>query len=142
MIKHILLATDLSENSNIVADKAKQMAEMLQAKLSILYVLEYRPVVYGGGEFSLPVDTELMALFEKNARNSLEQLGSDLNVAVEDQYFAVDSVRQAVIDLAESLGSDLIIIGSHGTHGPALLLGSAANAILHAAKCDVLAVRI
>ena len=142
MLKHILLATDLSANSHIVAEKAKKFVEMFGAKLSIIYVLEYRPIVYGGGEFSLPIDTELMAVFEKNARNALGQLGKDLNVAEEDQYFAVDSVKQAVVDLAERLKVDLIIIGSHGTHGPALLLGSVANAILHATKCDVLAVRI
>jgi universal stress protein A len=37
---------------------------------------------------------------------------------------------------------DLIIIGSHGRHGIRILLGSTANAILHSAKCDVLAVRV
>lgn len=36
----------------------------------------------------------------------------------------------------------MIIIGSHGCHGIKLLLGSTANAILHEANCDVLAVRI
>ncbi|MBA6354230.1 universal stress protein, partial [Colwellia sp. BRX9-1] len=36
---------------------------------------------------------------------------------------------------------DLIITGSHGVHGLQLLLGSTCNAILHGAKCDVLAVR-
>ena len=37
---------------------------------------------------------------------------------------------------------DLIVIGSHGRHGLALLLGSTANSVLHHARCDVLAVRL
>jgi universal stress protein A len=37
---------------------------------------------------------------------------------------------------------DLIVVGSHGRHGVALLLGSTANAVLHGAPCDVLAVRV
>ncbi len=37
---------------------------------------------------------------------------------------------------------DLIIIGTHGQHGIALLLGSTANAVLHGVSCDVLAVRV
>jgi len=35
-----------------------------------------------------------------------------------------------------------IVVGSHGRHGLALLLGSTANDILHGAPCDVLAVRL
>lgn len=142
MIKNILLATDLSANSQIVAERAKETAAMFNAQLSVIYVLEYHPVVYGGGEFSIPIDSELMAIFEQNARKALAQLGKDLNIPTERQYFAIDSVKNAIISLAELLSVDLLVIGSHGTHGPALLLGSTANAILHAAKCNVLAVRI
>jgi universal stress protein A len=36
----------------------------------------------------------------------------------------------------------LIVIGTHGQKGLQLLLGSTANAVLHGAGCDVLAVRI
>ncbi|MGB1202845.1 MAG: universal stress protein [Alloalcanivorax venustensis] len=43
----------------------------------------------------------------------------------------------AVVEIA-----DLIVLGSHGKHGIRLLLGSTANAVLHRATCDVLAVRI
>jgi universal stress protein A len=44
--------------------------------------------------------------------------------------------------VAEEQQVDLVVTGSHGRHGLALILGSTANAILHGAKCDVLAVRI
>jgi len=37
---------------------------------------------------------------------------------------------------------DLIIVGSHGRHGWRLVLGSTANAVLHGARCDVLAARV
>ena len=39
-------------------------------------------------------------------------------------------------------GADVIVVGSHGRHGLALLLGSTANGVLHGATCDVLAVRV
>lgn len=142
MLKNILLATDLSASSHIVAARAQEIAAMFEAQLSVIYVLEYHPVIYGGGEFSVSIDSELMAIFEQNARKGLAQLGKDLNIPSERQYFAIDSVKNAVLDLAVRLKADLLVIGSHGTHGPALLLGSSANAILHAAKCNVLAVRI
>lgn len=44
--------------------------------------------------------------------------------------------------LAKEQRCDLIVVGSHGRHGLALLLGSTANDILHGAPCDVLAVRL
>ena len=42
----------------------------------------------------------------------------------------------------EEAGADIIVVGSHGRHGLALLLGSTANGVLHGASCDVLAVRV
>lgn len=142
MIKKILLAVDLSASSEVVAERAKEIATKYGAELSIIYVLEYHPAVYGGGEFSIPIDDELMGVFEKNARKALAEMAKSLDIPTERQYFAIDSVKRGVVDIAEKLNIDLLVIGSHGTHGPALLLGSAANAILHAAKCNVLAVRI
>ena len=50
-------------------------------------------------------------------------------------------VSSEVLFYAEQNNVDLIVKGSHGRHGLELLLGSIANAILHGAKCDVLAVR-
>ena len=44
--------------------------------------------------------------------------------------------------LAEDVAADLIVVGSHGRQGLALILGSTANGVLHGAHCDVLAVRV
>ena len=43
---------------------------------------------------------------------------------------------------ADELSADLVVVGTHGRHGFALLLGSTANAVLHGAKSDILAVRV
>ena len=39
-------------------------------------------------------------------------------------------------------GIVFIVIGSHGRHGLALLLGSTANSVLHGASCNVYVVRV
>lgn len=52
------------------------------------------------------------------------------------------STKEGILGAAREHGADLIVVGSHGRHGLALLLGSTANAVLHGAPCDVLAVRI
>ena len=53
----------------------------------------------------------------------------------EDSYLEVNF-------LPSDIAADLIVIGSHGRHGLALLLGSTANGVLHGAPCDVLAIRV
>ena len=63
-------------------------------------------------------------------------------LAPENRHLAYGQPRQEVHRLAKEQRCDLIVVGSHGRHGLALLLGSTANDILHGAPCDVLAVRL
>ena len=58
LYKHILLATDLSDESAIVAKKAGELAKLHQAKLSIAHVVEYMPPFYGIGEVTIPIDLD------------------------------------------------------------------------------------
>jgi universal stress protein A len=72
----------------------------------------------------------------------LKQLGDQLNVDVANRWMVWGVPKQEIINIAGQEQVDLIVVGSHGRHGLALLLGSTANAVLHYAKCDVLAVRL
>ena len=139
---HILLATDLSEKADIVVNAARTLAIKFHAKLSIIHVLEHTPIVYGGGEFSIPIDMNLEEQLAQNTKKALAVLGSRFDISPEDQYIAHGSIKGEIIDLGEKLKVDLIVVGSHGQSKMEFLLGSTANALLHAAKCDVLAVRV
>ena len=66
---------------------------------------------------------------------------AQLNPTVGDLSGNMHKIREAH-KTAREQGADLIIVGSHGRHGLALLLGSTANGVLHGASCDVLAVRV
>jgi len=138
---HILLATDLSDKSDYVAEQAKKMADKSSAKLSTIYVMEHSPAAYGG-EFSIPIDANLEEILEKQARDTLAKLGKKYGIDAAHQHLANGSVKMAVAETAEEIKADLIIVGTHSHHGLDVLLGSRANAILHRAKCDVLVVRI
>ena len=65
-----------------------------------------------------------------------------LNVPADQQIVKVGPAKQIILDEAKKHDTDLVIVGSHGRHGVRLLLGSTANAVLHGAECDVLAVRV
>ncbi len=133
--QHILYATDLSESSHATADKAALLAEKFGAKLSILHAIEPIPA-YGApdvGHFDSP--------FIDAAKKELACIGARLKVPEEDQITAFGSIKHEVIRIAENRNVDLIVIGSHGTHGLTTLLGSTANAIINAANCDVITIR-
>lgn len=140
--KHILLATDLSDETYKIGEVASEIARRSKAKLSIIHVLEHTPVVYGGGEFTVPLDINLEEKLTENARTALTMLASKLKVPVENQYIAHGSVKTEIVNYVQQHHIDLIVLGSHGQHGIQLLLGSTANAILHVSPCDVLAVRV
>lgn len=139
--KHILITTDLSADTQKIIDHVKAISEHSKSKLSIVHVIEHTPLVYGGGEFSIPLDVNLEEVMKENATKALTHLGKKMEIAPKDQYIETGSVKIAVIKLAQKLNADLIIVGAHARHGLEKILGSTANAILHAAPCDVLAVR-
>jgi universal stress protein A len=140
--KHILLAADFSEHGAEVAQRAKDLADKYQAKLSILHVIDNLPLAdeaYGSAiPFDADVTEELMAAAKKRLSTQADQLG----IAKDCQWLELGSPKLEIIRISEETEVDLIVVGSHGRHGWALLLGSTANGVLHHARCDVLAVRL
>ena len=140
--KHILLAVDFSKQSEAVAEKAKALAAIYQAKLSIVHVLDNIPMpdAYYGTVISLTENSGDPLL--EAEKSKLMVIGDQLNVELSNRWLLWGIPKQEIINIAEQQQVDLIVVGSHGRHGLALLLGSTANSILHSAKCDVLAVRL
>lgn len=137
---HILLAADFTPESDRVIQRARALAGTFNCTLSIVHVLEPISIAYGG-EF--PVDLgDLHKELEKQAQTQLATLGEQLGVPATNRFLEVGITEKEILRVAKSQGADLIVIGSHGRHGLALLLGSTANAVLHHAEIDVLAVRV
>ena len=137
---HILLAADFNQESDIVEKRAAALKNTFAANLSIVHVLEPISIAYGG-EF--PVDLgDLHKELEKQALHQLRDLGSRLGVSEDQQFLEVGITEKEILRVARQSDVDLIVMGSHGRHGLALLLGSTANAVLHHAEIDVLAVRV
>lgn len=141
IVKHILLATDLSANSNFLFKRATAIAKASHAKLSVIHVFSHAPVAYAG-EFSIPIDVEFEMSLKGEALKHLQKLGKKYNIPGKMLHLCEGSVKATVTDFAKKIKADLIIVGTHSHHGLDILLGSQANAILHAASCDVWVVRI
>lgn len=143
MYQHILLTTELNNQSIVVEDKAAAIQKLTGAKLSIIHVIEPLPAIYSVGEAVLSFNyQDTQELLKKNVNERLESVKERLNIS--DAVIAVEEglVSDEVMLYSERGGVDLIVAGSHGRHGSKRLLGSSVNSILHCAKCDVLAVWI
>ncbi|MCC5872215.1 MAG: universal stress protein [Gammaproteobacteria bacterium] len=146
--KNVLIAVDLTEESDQVLAKAKHVAESDGAKLALVHVVKPIEHVYGGfgavglaGDFSAQMATlEQQAV--SHAQEQLAKMGESIGVAADRRFVPVGSASREIHRIAKEEGIDLIVIGSHGRHGLGLLLGSTANGVLHGATCDVLAVRV
>jgi universal stress protein A len=141
LYRHILLAADFSEHGKTVSSKAKRLAEQNQARLSLIHVVDYLPVTDATYGPIIPFDVDLTEELSKIAEQRLADLGKELGVDKEHQWLEIGSPKLEIVRMAEENQVDLIVVGSHGRQGLALLLGSTASGVIHHAHCDVLAVR-
>ncbi|WP_299177091.1 universal stress protein [uncultured Neptuniibacter sp.] len=138
--KKILLALDLSEESDQLKAKAYQVAKSSGASLSVMHVIEPLSFAYGG---DVPMDlTSIQEQLDQHAKQRLKAYCDSVDYPIESQLVVTGHTETEIHRVADEIEADLIIVGSHGRHGLALLLGSTANGVLHGANCDVLAVRV
>lgn len=139
--KHVLVAIDLHPNCDKkTIQRALTIAKENNAKISLVHAIEHINA-YGVAEaYSAVLDVEEEMI--KEAKAEMTRIGEQFNIPATAQFIEVGSPKSVIMTKTQELGVDLIVVGSHGRHGIQLLLGSTANAVLHHANCDVLAVRV
>ncbi|MBP9725929.1 MAG: universal stress protein [Gammaproteobacteria bacterium] len=136
--KNILIATDLSEENNVVIEKSLAIAQSFNAKVSVLHVVEPLPG-YGYAYVGI-ADIEAELLVEAN--KSMKVLAKKYNIPETSCYVEVGPMKAEMISLINKEKIDCLILGSHGRHGFSELLGSTAHSAVHSAPCDVITLRI
>jgi len=136
----LLVAVDLSEDSAMVAKRAHSVAAGINAELHVIHVIEPLSFAYGG---DIPMDfSGIQDEIHQQASAQLKRFGETHEIPAERQHIVLGRPEVEIHSTAEEVGADLIVVGSHGRYGLALLMGSTANGVLHGASCDVLAVRV
>lgn len=140
--QHILVAIDFSAQSEYIAARAKQVSRLYQAKLSIVHVLDNIAMPDTPYDTVIPLDQDSHDQVLEAEKTKLNDIADRLAIARHDRWLVWGVPKQEIIQVADEQQVNLIVVGSHGHHGLRLLLGSTANAILHHANCDVIAVRL
>ena len=138
--RHILAVVDLTDDSDVIARRALQIAGLTGAQVSMLHVVEFVPVE-PLGETLMPavqIEEELV----ERGKQRLAELAARIGVALNSQQVATGNIKAEIVRAAEEQRADLIVIGSRERHGLSILVNLTEDTVLHAAPCDVLAVRL
>ena len=138
--KKILVLLDLSDDSEQVAIAARDLVEHSNASMLALHVVEFVPVE-PLGESLMPtaqIEDDLI----KRSREKLDALIARLALPRSVGRVESGNTKAEILRVAEEEKADLIVLGSRERHGLAILVNFTEDTVLHAAHCDVLAVRL
>jgi universal stress protein A len=138
--KKLLVLLDLSQDSEQVAIAGRDMAAHSNASMVVLHVVEFVPVE-PLGESLMPtaqIEDELI----NRSRKHLGALITRLGLANATGRVEAGNTKSEILRVAEEEEADLIVLGSHERHGLAIMVNFTEDTVLHAAHCDVLAVRL
>ena len=159
---HILAPTDFSEPANSALEVALREAELHQASLKLVHVLQHHPhteVTYLRGnpedrrslatEFGsmLPPGGQEEAILRRDyVEEALTQLRDLIPHAFKNRStvdVASGDPAEAIVQVAREHAIDLIVMSTHGRTGLAhVLLGSVAEKVVRQAPCPVLVTRV
>jgi nucleotide-binding universal stress UspA family protein len=145
MFKSIVVGTDGSDTATQAVRSAVDLARAVGAKLEI--VSAYEPVSEARlkqERKEAPEDLQWAISPREDVDATLDQAASmarDAGLEV-DVYARQGDPADAVLDVAEEQGADLVVVGNKGMTGAKrFLLGSVPNKVSHHAPCSVLIIR-
>ncbi len=138
-IKKILVATDGSEYTKEAVSTGLQLAKILGADVTALYVIDQTSFV------SFPIDSSIVSVYsllENEGKRAVEEVrkdGEQIGVKV-TPVVAEGSPTRKIVEMAADM--DLVVMGTLGRSAISkLFMGSVAERVTRYAPCPVLVVR-
>ena len=144
--KHILVAVDESPMSYAAVEQALELAKDLNSRVTLMSVIAVDPFV--GVDFYkvAPAITDYFLDAEKVAQDRLAEVKLSFDrdeIEVDTKVIRGISPSEGIIHVADEVGADLILMGSHGRTGfKKMMLGSVAQNVLTQSPIPVLIVKV
>src|ERR1700722_16540077 len=138
--KKILVLLDLTDSSEQIVAAARDMAAHSNAAMVMLHVVEFVPAE-PMGETLMPT-VQIEEDLEQPAKIKLDALSAHLRLTRVTARVEAGNKKTEILRVAKEEAADLIVLGSRVRHGLGILVNFTEDTVLHAAHCDVLAVRL
>lgn len=138
--QHILAAVDLDADGERVLRHALGLSRLLQARLSVLHVVDFIPMDSGDALMIATPDLNLQLL--EQARQQLAALCERCEVPPGSGDVQQGSPGHEIKRVAQERQTDLIVMGHHPRRGLSALFSHTDGHVVQRAPCDVLAVRL
>jgi universal stress protein A len=138
--KKILVLLDLTDSSEQILAAARDMAAHSNAAMVMLHVVEFMPAE-PMGETLMPT-VQIEEDLRQRAKIRLNELSTRLGLARAGTRVETGNRKTEILRVAKEEAADLIVLGSRVRHGLGILVNFTEDTVLHAAHCDVLAVRL
>lgn len=145
-INTVVTPVDFSDNSRLIAQSSAYLAAKFSASVHLLFIVQNFEEYSGFfvPNLSIPgFEGDLLESAEKKMASFCGELqghGRDLGTALYHKVLLGD-VGEKIVEYAEEIGADLIVMGTHGYKGlEKIMFGSVADKVVRAASCPVMTI--
>ena len=134
--KHILVAVDLSPESNVLVQKAVSMAKPYNAKVSLIHVdVNYSDLYTGLIDVNLG---DMQQRITDETRNALKDLSGNSGYEIQETLSGSGDLGQVLVDAIKKYDMDLVVCGHHQDFWSKLM--SSARQLINTVHVDMLIV--
>ncbi len=134
--KHILVAVDLSPESNVLVQKAVSMAKPYNAKVSLIHVdVNYSDLYTGLIDVNLG---DMQQRITDETRNALKDLSDNSGYEIQETLSGSGDLGQFLVDAIKKYDMDLVVCGHHQDFWSKLM--SSARQLINTVHVDMLIV--
>jgi len=142
--RHVLRTTDLSEGSRDALNRFEKLRIGPHARNSLLHVFD-APALRLAVVSAMPEEEQeaYLQTEQATAATALTEFAASIGIGVAERILRHDKSTAAmeIMEVAEEVNADLIVLSTHGRAGLAkFFLGSVAEDVLRSANTDVLAI--
>jgi len=138
----LLVAIDLSESTEKIVKKVKEIAKTLSAKVWLLHVAEPEPD-FVGWEVGPQPERDFHSKIFHGEHRRIQEIADRLRKDGLDTtaLLVQGGTVETILNEASKLDVNMIVVGSHGRSAMyKLLVGSVCEGVLHKSECPILVV--